>query len=128
MDENLTILALHGSLTLHNGNQSLEAIKHQIKAPTNIVLIDMGQVDFVDSAGLATLIKLSKFFMECGIRLSLCCIPPQLAQILHLTSTEDLFEIFDSREKFYQSWIEEFPTDASLKPLELMSVVEIKAE
>ncbi len=113
----LAIFALAGDLTLNTGQDTLAIIKRNVKAKTQTVLIDMGNVGFVDSAGLALLIQLCKFTMGLGIRLCLCSLSDQMNQLLKLTSTDSLFEIFDSRESFYQCWLKEFPEDATLQPL-----------
>jgi anti-anti-sigma factor len=121
----LVIFALEGDLTLNSGQETLEVIKRNIKAKTQTVLLDMGKTGFVDSAGLALMIQLCKFTMGLGIRLALCSLSEQMSQLLQLTSTESLFEIFDSRESFYESWLEDFPTDATLKPLEEVPTIAI---
>ena len=113
----LAIFALAGDLTLNTGQDTLEIIKRNIKAKTQTVLLDMGTIGCVDSAGLALLIQLCKFTMGLGIRLCLCSLSEQMHQLLQLTSTDSLFEIFDSRESFYHCWTEDFPPDATLQPL-----------
>jgi anti-anti-sigma factor len=118
MNINLVIFAIQGDLTLSSGRDSLEVIKRNVKPQTHTILLDLDKIGFVDSSGLAMLIQLCKFTMGLGMGLALCAISEQMLQLLQLTSTESLFEIFDTRESFYQTWLEEFPAEATLKPLE----------
>jgi len=122
------IFALKGDLTLNSGQDTLELLKCHVKAKTQVILLDMREIGFVDSAGLALLIQLCKFGMGLGIRLALCSLSEQMRQLLQLTSTDSLFEIFDSQESFYQTWAEDFPEDATLPPLNSFPVVEVQTE
>jgi anti-anti-sigma factor len=128
MNVNLVIFELHGDLTLESGRGSLAIIKSNVKAKTHTILLDLEHIGFVDSAGLAMFIQLCKFTLELGIQLVLCSISAQMAQLLQLTSTESLFEIFDSRMSFYQNWLEEFPEEATIPALEDIPTVTIHAE
>jgi anti-anti-sigma factor len=122
------IFALKGDLTLNSGQDTLEMLKHHVKAKTQVILLDMRNIGFVDSAGLALLIQLCKFSMGLGIRIALCSLSEQMRQLLQLTSTDSLFEIFNSPESFYQAWAEDFPEDATLPPLDSFAVVEVQTE
>jgi anti-anti-sigma factor len=124
----VVIFVLQGDLTLNSGQDTLELIKRHIKAKTQTILLDMNQIGFVDSAGLALLIQLCKFTLGLGMRLALCSMTEQMHQLLQLTSTDSLFELFDSRESFYQSWAQDFPPDATLVPLASLPTVEIETE
>lgn len=128
MQKYLTILELQGNLTLVNNNQSLEAIKNAIKPGTIAVLLDVKQLGFVDSAGLATLVRLYKLTQAMGTRLALCAPPPQLLQLLQMTSMDSFFETFESRENFYESWVSQFPVDASVESLDSLSITTIPTD
>jgi anti-anti-sigma factor len=124
----VVIFALNGDLTLNSDQDTLEMIKRHVKAKTQTILLDMKNIGFVDSAGLALLIQLCKFSMSLGMRLALCSISEQMNQLLLLTSTGSLFEVFDNQESFYHEWIQDFPADATLPPLDSLPVVEVTTE
>lgn len=128
MRQNLLIIELRGSLTLTKTEQSLNQIKQSIKAHTGNLLLDLGYISFVDSAGLAVLVRLQKLTDSMGIRMGLCTLPVQVNQLLQLTSMFDFFEIFESREAFYQNWAGQFPTGASVPSLETLPSVIIATE
>ena len=124
----LIFLVLRGDLTLSSRQDTLETIKRKVQAKTQTLLLDVKDVGFVDSAGLALLIQLCKFTMEFGMRLALCSVPEQMNQLLLLTSTDSLFEIFEDREAFYQVWTQDFPAEAAPKPFEEITTVVIDTE
>ncbi|QQE63337.1 hypothetical protein GFS31_00010 [Leptolyngbya sp. BL0902] len=128
MHQNLLIIELRGSLTLTKTEQSLSQIKQSIKAQTGNLALDLGHISFVDSAGLAVLVRLQKLTDSMGIRMGLCTLPIQVNQLLQLTSMFDFFEVFESREAFYQSWASQFPPGASVPSLEAIPSVTIATE
>jgi anti-anti-sigma factor len=124
----LTILELRGNLTLMGCEKSLTAIKDAMKLKAGPVLVDFKHVDFVDSAGLATLVRLHKITQAVGRRLALCSIPLQLKQLLHLTNMDMFFETFDNRENFYESWLSQFPAEAAVPQQESIPIVTINTD
>lgn len=124
----LIILELIGNLNLIRGEATLEAMKNAIKPGTGTILTDFSQVGFVDSAGLATLVRLSKLTQAMGIRLALCALSTQMKQLLQLTGMEPFFDIFESREACYADWISQFPSESSIAELEAVPVTTIMTD
>ncbi len=128
MHQNLLIIELSGSLTLVKTEQSLEQIKHSIKAQVGNLLLDLSHLSFVDSAGLAVLVRLQKLTDSMGIRMAICGLPAQVSQLLQLASMFDFFEVFESRLDFYRTWSDQFPRDATVPKLDFIPVVVLKTE
>lgn len=128
MHQNLLIIALSGNLTLVKTEQSLSQIKQSIKAQTGNLLLDLSQLGFVDSAGLAVLVRLQKLTDSMGIRMALCSLPVQINQLLQLSSMVEFFEIFDSRTDFYQAWSSQFPKGSAVPDLAAIPVITIATE
>jgi hypothetical protein len=63
-----------------------------------------------------------------GIRMALCTLPVQVNQLLQLSGMVDFFEIFASREEFYQNWSSQFPAGSSFPTLAAIPVVTIATE
>jgi anti-sigma B factor antagonist len=59
-------------------------------------VIDLAKVDFMDSAGLVSLITGLKAARQSGCRLVLCNVQPPVRLVLELTQLDSVFEIFDS--------------------------------
>ncbi len=73
------------------------AIKDQ---PDSVLLVDMKEIEFMDSAGLMALIKSFRLAQGLNRRFSICAVAPSVKIVLELTQLDNVFEIFESREDF----------------------------
>lgn len=64
------------------------------------ILVDLRQVEYIDSSGLMTLISAWKLAQDLRTRFSLCSLSPSLRIILEVTQLDHIFEIFDSQTKY----------------------------
>ena len=64
------------------------------------LLIDMQQVEFIDSAGLMVLVSSLRLAQTQRKRFSLCGVNSSIKMIFELTQLETAFEIFESRDAF----------------------------
>lgn len=63
------------------------------------IIVNMQQVDFMDSAALAFLIKIEKRCAASDGKMILVGIPPQVLQIFRLTNLEHYFSICDTEQR-----------------------------
>lgn len=73
--------------------RDLHAAIRQADAQT--LLVDLGAVESIDSAGLMTLVSALKFSQSQGQRFCLCAVSPALRIIFELTQLDRVFEILD---------------------------------
>lgn len=64
------------------------------------LLVDMKQVDFLDSAGLMALVSTFRLAQALNRRFSLCSLPPAVKMVFELTQLDQVFDIFDNRDHF----------------------------
>ncbi|GAP97785.1 STAS domain-containing protein [Leptolyngbya sp. NIES-2104] len=64
------------------------------------LLIDMSQVESLDSAGLMALVSTLNLAQANGKRLSLCAVSVSIRIVFELTQLDRVFEIFDSMTAF----------------------------
>lgn len=64
------------------------------------LLIDMQQVEFIDSAGLMALVSSLRLAQTKKKYFGLCRVNPSIKMIFELTQLEGAFEIFESRDAF----------------------------
>ncbi len=64
------------------------------------LLVDLQQVESLDSAGLMALLSALKLAQSLGRRFSLCCVSPSMRIIFELTQLDRVFEIFECRAAF----------------------------
>lgn len=70
----------------------------------SILLVDLKQVESLDSAGLMALIAALKKAQSLGRRLSLCCVSPTIKLIFELTQLDRAFEIFECQSEFTRTY------------------------
>ena len=66
-----------------------------------ILLVDLKEVEFIDSAGLMALVNGFHLAQSFGRRLSLCSVAPSVRMIFELTQLDKVFEIFENRDSFH---------------------------
>lgn len=81
-------------------NHLRQEINQAVTANTDIVLIDLENVTFMDSSGLGALVIALKTVRTAGGKLFLCAINDQVKMLFQLTSMDRVFEIFPSRDEF----------------------------
>ena len=64
------------------------------------VLVDLGAVTFIDSAGLMALVSGLKQAKKMGRRFSLCSVSPGIKMILELSQLDRVFKIFENVDSF----------------------------
>ena len=81
-------------------NHLRQEINQAVAANTDIVLIDLENVTFMDSSGLGALVIALKTVRTAGSKLFLCAINDQVKMLFQLTSMDRVFEIFPSHDDF----------------------------
>ncbi|MBE9166899.1 STAS domain-containing protein [Pleurocapsales cyanobacterium LEGE 06147] len=97
----ITIFKVRGYVSAANATQFLEQLTTAIKTETNsILLVDMKEVEFMDSAGLMAMIKGFRLAQSLNKRLSICSVNPSVRMVFELTQLDEVFEIFENRDAF----------------------------
>jgi anti-sigma B factor antagonist len=100
---NSQITAIRPQGHLNAANAS--AFGHQLTAAVSssrstMVLVDMEQVESLDSAGLMALVSALSQAQQQNRRFSLCSLSPSIRIIFDLTQLDRVFEIFDHPAAF----------------------------
>jgi anti-anti-sigma factor len=70
---------------------------------TKIVLVDLKNVNFMDSSGLGALVLAFKTLRAANSKLVLCSINEQIRILFELTGMDKVFEVFSDRDEFQKS-------------------------
>jgi anti-anti-sigma factor len=98
-----TIIKPNGSLTAMNSQDFQMELTQSLKQPhTESLLLDMENIDFLDSAGLMSLVRVLQLAIGLGKNFSLCALSPSVRIIFEVTQLEKSFTIFQDI-KSYQS-------------------------
>ncbi|GAB1541735.1 STAS domain-containing protein [Scytonema sp. NUACC21] len=92
----LIVLQPQGRLNLQQGQVLREQIVRLGLQPNYLLAIDLAQVDFMDSSGLAALVMGLSKARSIGCRLVICNLQPPIRMIFELTQLDSQFEIFEN--------------------------------
>lgn len=94
----LTIMQPQGYVNASNAvgfQRELTAAVNSCEADS-ILLVNMSQIEYIDSAGLMALVSALSLSQRLEKRFILCCVSPAVRMIFELTQLDRVFEIFES--------------------------------
>jgi len=96
MVNTVTVLDLSGRFDAHSASSVTAALEKVAAAPPAKVVVNLGEVSFMDSTALATLVQGMKRCRQAGGDLRLCRLQPQVRIIFELTRLDKAFDIYAS--------------------------------
>ncbi|MFN6461066.1 MAG: STAS domain-containing protein [Nostoc sp. DedVER02] len=100
MSLNVKILELSGILDGIRGNELRREVSDAIANGTEILLIDMKGVNFIDSSGLGALVSAMQMTRNANAKLFVCSISAQVRMLFELTKMDRIFQTFADQEEF----------------------------
>lgn len=107
MNQNLQVIKPAGILNGIRGNDLRREVNEVMTKGTDIVLIDLEDVKFIDSAGLGSLISIMNVVRTAGGKLFICSMSGQVRMLFELTKMERIFEKFADRDEFNRFFLAE---------------------
>ncbi len=74
-----------------------DLVRRALKPSLQRKIIDLEQVNFIDSTGLGALISLQKTQQDAS-NLAICSLYPQVTKVFKLTCTDEVFDIYATAE------------------------------
>jgi anti-sigma B factor antagonist len=100
----VVILELHGHLVFDEGDRALREYVRKLAAEgRRSILIDLGDVSYIDSGGVGTLVQLYTELTNLGGQLKLLHPSPHSERVLEITRLVSVFEIFEDEEEALRS-------------------------
>lgn len=97
----ITVVQPHGHINASNAVDFQQQLTTAVSSEQpQVLLIDMSQVESLDSAGLMALVSALSLAQGLNHRFSLCCMSASIRIIFELTQLDRVFEIFDNRADF----------------------------
>lgn len=105
--EGISIRELTGRLTFGQEDIAMnDEIRHALAARRNRVVVDLGGVDKMDSAGLGTLLYARAELRRAGGGLALCNLRANHMHVLLVSKLETVFDIFENQQEAIDSLLE----------------------
>lgn len=110
MVSSMQVIEPSGVLDSSMGSQVRETVSAMLKEGVSAILVDLGQVTFVDSSGLGALVSCLKLARSANRQLAICALNDQVKMLLELTSMDRVFKIFPDRTAFEEAISQQLPT------------------
>jgi anti-sigma B factor antagonist len=102
---NVTILDLKGKITLGEGDEALkDKINSLIQQDRKKILLNLGEVPYIDSAGLGEIVRTYTTVSRQGGQLKLVHLTKRITDLLSITKLLTVFETFDSEPDALKSF------------------------
>jgi anti-sigma B factor antagonist len=94
--DRVSVLSLNGRITLGEGSvQIRDAIRDLIGKGSKSILLDLGEVNYIDSSGLGELVSAYTTAKNQGAALKLLKLTRKVHDLLQLTKLYTVFDIYD---------------------------------
>ncbi|MCM0589532.1 MAG: STAS domain-containing protein [Gloeotrichia echinulata DVL01] len=100
MNDNFQILEPIGTLNAAKGNEIRREIEYVMTSGIDIVLIDLKNVQLIDSSGLGALVSTMQFVRKSNKKLYICSVNNQVQMLFELTKMDRIMQILKDREEF----------------------------
>ena len=94
------ILQPSGILDKANAAPLRQQIMNEVENGTDILLVDLKNVTFMDSAGLAGLVLALKTVRAGGSTMFLCSMSEPIKTLFELTNMNRVFQIYSTKDEF----------------------------
>jgi anti-sigma B factor antagonist len=101
LGDGIAALRPRGSLNMENASQIRDAVQVALKRGEPRIVLDLGEVDFMDSSSLGSIIGSLKSAREADGDLRLAAPSWQVKLVLQLTSMDRVFTVYDQAEEAY---------------------------
>jgi len=103
--DGVTVLSLDGKLVVGDATAQLkQAIKQLADEGVTQLVLDLKEVDYIDSSGLGTLVYCFSTFRKQGGTLKLLNLSRRNIELMLLTKLETVFEVFDNERSAVNSF------------------------
>ncbi|MDD4908305.1 MAG: STAS domain-containing protein [Candidatus Omnitrophica bacterium] len=102
--DGVVILLIEGEVNIDTVADLKEMFKELVRANHRKVLLDFGALEYIDSAGLASLIDLAKGLKTIQGNVFLANLSPKVRSLFGITKLEKMFKIYDTQEQAMQDF------------------------
>ena len=95
----VTVIIPLGDIDLSKSSDLRNALQLVLKENPSKIIVDLSQVPYMDSSGVATLIEGLQLSQQSNIEFVLCALTEGVQSIIELARLDQIFIILDSREQ-----------------------------
>jgi anti-sigma B factor antagonist len=102
--DGVTVVYLSGAILFGEESASLRTLVKDQLDKSNQIVLDLGDVTYIDSGGLGTLVALYASARKIGGDIRLARVGRRAGEVLQITKLITLFEVFDKTESAVASF------------------------
>ena len=103
--DGVTVLDLSGRITLGEGSVQLrEAVRDLISKGSKTILLNMGDVNYIDSSGLGELVSAYTTAKNQGAQVKLLNLTKKVKDVLQLTKLYTVFDVYEDEASAISSF------------------------
>jgi anti-sigma B factor antagonist len=103
--DGVTVLDLSGRITLGEGSVQLrEAVRDLISKGSKTMLLNMGDVNYIDSSGLGELVSAYTTAKNQGAQVKLLNLTKKVKDVLQLTKLYTVFDVYEDEASAISSF------------------------
>jgi anti-sigma B factor antagonist len=93
-----------GYISAANAEKFQLDLKNAVSSQENqALLVDMREVEFIDSAGIMALVSAYRLAQNMGRRMIICSLTPAVKMVFELTQLDRVMEIFDNHDTLQEA-------------------------
>lgn len=98
-DNDILIYSVKGDIDINSSPEVRKNLEKPINEKTMKIIINLTEVSYIDSSGLATLVEVLKRTRGYGGKIKLSNLAAKVKSLFEITKLEKLFEIYDTEEE-----------------------------
>jgi anti-sigma B factor antagonist len=103
--DSVALLLLKGTMVAGKDTELLTgAVSELLEAGQSQIVLDMGQVNYIDSTGIGALVRSYNLAMAKGAAVKLLHLTKRIHDVLQITRLSTVFEIYDDPQKALASF------------------------
>jgi anti-sigma B factor antagonist len=106
--DSIALVSLRGTIVAGKDTEIVASkLEELLEAGENQIVLDLGEIMFIDSAGISALVKAYTFVERKGGKLKLLHLTRRIHEVLQITRLSSVFEIFGDLRKAVASFANE---------------------
>lgn len=102
--QDVNVIHMQGKLTINNAQDLFSRMELLMKSGGKKILLNMSDLEFIDSTGLGTIIRLHKMINENQCQLRLSNLQPKIMRIVELTRLDNIFSLYKTQTEALEDY------------------------
>lgn len=94
-----TVVDVTGDIDLHRSLEFQQSLLKLLDSKPKRIVVNLSEVQYMDSSGVASLVKLLSRVRALKIDLKLCCLNPRVRSVFEITRLDSVFDLAESEQE-----------------------------